>query len=306
MSHQTSSSAPWPTFVIAGVQKCGTTSLFQALDLHPRVVRPRRKEIHFFDQNWGKGTDWYRAQFPPLAGDQMTGEATPVYSYDVSARRRLIRTLPDARIVVVLRDPVARAYSHYWHSRRNQESLPTFEEAIAAEPERLSGGNRYAARRYSYLDRGRYFSQVRPLLKAYGDALLVTTLESLMSDPHAEVARVMRHVGLDPAQAPDLVMPEVNRYRSLSRSEERDLRANGGAATSPTQFLRRLVGRDYVVRDRERPPLDPATREELRTFYATPDRRLLRLLGWPRLPWDSLANPAAEVTGTDAVSAGTP
>ncbi len=283
-----------PTFVIAGVQKCGTTSLFQALDLHPRVLRPKHKEIHFFDQHWRRGTSWYADQFPDLSPGQMTGEATPVYSYGATARRRMIRTLPEVKVVLVLRDPVSRAYSHYWHSRRNQEDLPTFEEALAAEPQRLASGNPLDARRFSYFDRGRYVAQVRPLQRAYGENLLVTTLEQLTADPTGEIGAVMRHVGLDPAEAPELMLPEVNRYRALSRREERDLQRR-----TPTRMLRRMVGRDYVVRDRERPPMDPATRADLRRRYAKADRRLLELLGWPRLPWDSSANPVdLDLTGT--------
>lgn len=277
-----------PTFVIAGVQKCGTTSLFQALDLHPRVQRPRHKEIHFFDQHWRRGTDWYADQFPDLTTGQITGEATPVYSYGPTARRRMIRTLPDVKVVLVLRDPVSRAYSHYWHSRRNQETLPTFEEALAAEPDRLASGSPLDARRFSYFDRGRYIAQVRPLQRAYGANLLVTTLEQLTADPTTEIAAVMRHVGLDPTEAPELTLPEVNRYRALSRQEERALQRR-----TPARTLRRLIGRDYVVRDRERPPMAEATRTELRRRYETADRRLLAALDWPRLPWHSLANPAA-------------
>lgn len=280
-----------PTFVIAGVQKCGTTSLFQALALHPRVIRPRQKELHFFDQKWGKGIDWYAAQFPDLAPDQLTGESTPVYSYDKTARRRMAQTLPDARLIVVLRDPVARAYSHYWHSRRHREDLPTFEEAIAAEPGRLKGkGRALARRRFSYLDRGHYVRDLKPLGRAYGDQLLVTTLERLSTDTTAELARVMRHVGVDPDDLPELVMPEVNRHRTLSRREEREL---AGARPSLWDRIRR---RPPVIRDRERPTLAPETRERLREHFAESDAQLLQWLGWDRLPWDSLANPTQPIS----------
>lgn len=275
-----------PRFVIAGVQKCGTTSLFQALALHPHVVRPDNKEIHFFDQNWRRGTDWYQRQFPVLDPLQITGESTPAYSYDRTARRRMARTLPDARIIMVLRDPVSRAYSHYWHSRRTKEDLPTFEEAIAAEPARLATGDAAQRRRFSYLDRGHYLRQLKALHGAHGDALMVTSLEALMTSPETELARVMRHVGLDPQEADELLMPEVNRHRTLSRSEERSLRDS-----RRNRLWRRLFGRDYIVRDRDRPAMDPATRERLRRHFAEPDRKLLAWLQWERLPWESLANP---------------
>ena len=278
-----------PTFVIAGVQKCGTTSLFQALARHPQVVRPQQKELHFFDQHWGRGINWYRRQFPALNPGQITGESTPVYSYDPVARRRMSRTLPDARVIVVLRDPVSRAYSHYWHSRRNQEDLTTFEEALAAEPDRLAYGDPVQARRFSYVDRGRYIRQLKSLGDKYGDALLVTSLEALTDSPETELPRVMRHLGLDPAQAGDAVMPTANRHRTVSRREERELHSSN----TPTRWIRRMLGRDYVVRDRERPTMDSATREHLRGEFAEPDRRLLEWLGWDALPWGSLANPVA-------------
>ena len=287
-----------PTFVIAGVQKCGTTSLFQALALHPRVVRPDQKELHFFDQHWRRGVEWYSAQFPQLEPGQITGESTPVYSYNPTARRRMRRTLPEARIIMGLRDRVARAYSHYWHARRNQETLPTFEQAIAAEPARLAAGDPLLRRRFSYLDRGRYIRQLRPLGRAYGEALLVTTLEDLNSSPETELARVMTHVGLEPDEVDEPVMPEVNRYRSMTRSEERQLKQNGVGS-----LWRRLLRRDYVVRDRERPPMDAATRQRLREHFAESDRRLLQWTGWAKLPWDSLANPNPSPAATDPVAA---
>lgn len=294
MSSEPVAEPVWPTFVIAGVQKCGTTSLFQALARHPHVVRARKKEMHFFDQNWSRGVDWYLAQFPELAPDQITGESTPAYSYGPRARRRMIRTLPQARIIMVLRDPVARAYSHYWHSRRNQEDLPTFEQAIDAEPARLATGNPLLRRRFSYLERGRYVRHLRPLRKAYGEALLVTTLEALNAAPEAELARVMAHVGLDPAELDEPVMPTVNRYRNLTRSEERRLKETRAAADNGAGRLwRRLLRRERMIRDRERPPMDPDTRERLRKYFEEPDRRLLEWSGWERLPWDSLANPPA-------------
>lgn len=127
---------------------------------------------------------------------------------------------------------------------------------------------------------------------------MVTSLEALMTSPETELPRVMRHVGLDPDEAEELIMPEVNRHRTLSRSEERSLRERRS-----NRLWDRLFRRGYVVRDRDRPPMDPGTRELLRQHFAEPDRKLLAWLGWDRLPWESLANPAAAAPDTTATAA---
>lgn len=267
-----------PDFVIAGVQKCGTTSLFRAMRRHPAFKTPRAKELHYFDRFYDRGPTWYAEQFPELKNGQITGEATPAYSYSPTARERMIADLPDVPVIMILRDPVSRAYSHYWHSRRNVETLPTFEDAIAAEPERMQTAGWRNRARWSYLDRGYYLRDLRPLADAYGDRLMVSTLEDLTADPQAEIARAMRHVGLDPAEAKSLEMPQSNRFTTVSRKEAQQ---------------RRKAGMPVHSEQDKRPSLSPQTREELMDLFAEPDAELLAWLGWERLPWRSRANPPA-------------
>ena len=119
---------PFPTFVVAGAQKCGTSTLHSLLQDHPHVLMSRPKELHFFDRHWERGLDWYASQFTPGPDHQQFGESTPVYMYDAVGRQRMIETLPEARIVVILRDPIKRAYSHYRQYRNTErEPAPTFE-----------------------------------------------------------------------------------------------------------------------------------------------------------------------------------
>src|SRR5207247_1968770 len=145
-----------PSFLVIGAQRAGTTTLFNQLLRHPDVCGPggagvswARKEIHFFDERYYLGANWYRTFFPLAAtrrvsrlrgGDVQAGEATPYYMFHPLVPERVAATVPEMRLFVLLRNPVDRAYSHYqMMARSNRENL-SFEDALAAEEERLAGG----------------------------------------------------------------------------------------------------------------------------------------------------------------------
>ncbi len=204
-----------PDFLIIGAQKCGTTSLYNYLAEHPNVVPAYRKEIHFFDYNQAKGDLWYRAHFPVAASMKkrrggpglVSGEASPFYLFHPLASERVRRTVPEARLVVMLRDPVQRAYSHYSHNlRRGTESL-SFEEAIERERERLAGERERMVRDegyyahnyrvYSYLSRGIYVDQLRHWRTFFPEGqFLFLKSEDFFSAPAATVESVARFLGL--------------------------------------------------------------------------------------------------------------
>jgi Sulfotransferase domain len=162
---------PLPHFLIIGAQKGGTSTLYASLSTHPEIAGAGSKELHFFDRHYVDGIRSYRRQFPKLERGQITGEATPYYIFHPLAPERVARTLPGVKLIAILRNPVDRAYSQYHSSvRKGFEDLPTFEEAIAAEPERLSGEREkvmgdpaydsHSLRRHSYLTRGIYADQL--------------------------------------------------------------------------------------------------------------------------------------------------
>ena len=140
-----------PDFLIIGAQRCGTTSLYRYLCAHPSV-QPAvlNKGIHYFDTNHEQGTAWYRSHFPSepykaylrrRRGVErvLTGEGSPYYFFHPLAPGWIAEELPEARFVVMLRDPVGRAYSQYQHEvARGFEAL-AFEEALEEEEERLGG-----------------------------------------------------------------------------------------------------------------------------------------------------------------------
>jgi hypothetical protein len=166
-----------PDFIIIGAQKGGTTFLNQLLAQHPRIKAAFLKEVHYFDLNFDKGTNWYRSNFPVRMSNKdkcVTGEASPYYMFHPHAARRASAVVPNAKLIALLRNPIDRAYSHYQHQAlrvkgEGQETL-SFEQAVEAEEGRLRGeaermlqDESYLSpnhRNYSYLSRGVYVDQL--------------------------------------------------------------------------------------------------------------------------------------------------
>jgi hypothetical protein len=205
---------PLPTVVIAGAQKCGTSTLAVLLRRHPRVFMSKPKELHFFDRHFKRGLDWYEQQFTPGPRHLHYGEGTPTYLYDDRARRRMTATLPDAKLVVILRNPTARAYSHYWHSTRWGHEDLDFAQALAAEKERLERGTRRERAHYSYADRGHYIDQLLTLTGEHSRELLhVMLLEDLVSDRVKALEGLFEFLEINPGPAKTIKEEWANRHR---------------------------------------------------------------------------------------------
>jgi Sulfotransferase domain len=206
---------PLPTFVIAGAQKCGTSTLVAPLRRHPEVHMARPKEVHFFDRKLDRGLEWYAHQFTPRARQRQFGESSPTYLYDERACEAMCRMLPQAKIVVILRDPVQRAYSHFWHSRRlGFDKVERFEDALALEPERLAGGTHIDRMRFSYVDRGHYVEQLTRLEAAAGrDRLHVMLLDDLATDWTTACEGLFGFLGVAPEFASSIKRRWTNKYR---------------------------------------------------------------------------------------------
>jgi hypothetical protein len=197
-----------PDAVIIGAQKCGTTSLYHYLLYHPAVVRPTKKEVHYFDNNYARGLKWYRLHFSRRHG-RLNFESSPYYLFHPKVPERLAATVPHAKLIVMLRDPVARAYSHYWHEKRLGHEHLSFADAIEAEDERLAGestrlseddGYRsYNHEHYSYVERGRYVEQIERWFQFFArNQFLFVDSERFFVSPAREMARVTAFLGLSP------------------------------------------------------------------------------------------------------------
>jgi hypothetical protein len=159
-------------FVIAGVVKGGTTALDAYMRLHPEICMAEQKEPHFFDRdrNFEDGEPDYRkyqAYFQPSGRQWLLGEATPTYTYVPEALPRLSAYNPKAKIIVILRNPITRAYSHWNEARSEKRDLISFSEAIRTEDERLPGLDPVTARRRAYVGWGFYTQHIQRLWQSF-------------------------------------------------------------------------------------------------------------------------------------------
>ena len=155
-------------FLICGTQKGGTSALAVYLNEHPEISMANVKEVHFFDsevyfQNKRPDYSQYHSYFRLNESAGMIGEATPIYMYWYNAPRRIWEYNPNMKLIVLLRNPIERAYSHWNMERsRNRDEL-SFWDAIQNEEKRCREALPYQHRVYSYMDRGFYSEQLRRL-----------------------------------------------------------------------------------------------------------------------------------------------
>ncbi len=252
-----------PALLLAGGQRCGTTSMYKALVQQPHLHRPVwRKGVHYFDVAYDRGPEWYRSHFPLQStlrrsesthdARALTFESSPYYLFHPLAAQRIHETVPDAKVVVLVRDPIERAFSAHAHElARGYETLP-FAEALAAEHERLDGEEErlrrdttyesHAHRHQAYRSRGEYVTQLEHLAAVIGRERIKVV------DSHRFFS------------TPDEVFTDLLGWL-------------GTRAVAPTTFDRHNA--------RPRGALDPALHAELEAHFAPYDERLADWLGRP-------------------------
>jgi len=203
-----------PNFIIIGAQRCGTTSLFESLMESPYILKPVRKEIHFFDINYKKGYKWYLNQFPHIRDENyLTGEATPYYFYHPAVPLRVYDFCKimnkEIKFILLLRNPIDRAISHYKFNRiRGIETL-SFEDAIKAEPQRIGGEDSklinnhhyysFNHQKFSYLSRGIYVEQLKRWLNFFPlEKFLVISSEDFFKEPQTIINLICKFLNCEP------------------------------------------------------------------------------------------------------------
>jgi hypothetical protein len=192
-------------FVIGGTQKGGTSALNSFLRQHPQICMPEtKKELHFFDRaednrNYKK----YHANFRPRPEHRVVGEASPIYMYWETAPYRIWRYNPQMKWILVLRNPVERAFSAWnMEVKRKAEHL-SFKEAIEREAERCAEALPLQHRVYSYIDRGYYAPQLRRLVNIFGRVnCLVLLNEELRAEHEKTLRRVFEFLDVDAGVTP--------------------------------------------------------------------------------------------------------
>lgn len=241
-----------PDFLIGGAPRCGTTWLYQLLARHPRVylAGPPRPEPKFFlvDDLYMRGLEWYsRTWFAAAPADALCGEKSTNYLESAVAARRVASDLPTAKLVFILRDPVARAWSNYRWSRMNGMESETFERALELEAERerrLRPQQRFS-RPHAYFSRGLYADLLRPWFELFpAERILCLRCEDIAAGRHRLAERLHAFLGLAVC--------------------EHD--ADG-------------IGMVNAAEASDAEQLSPDTASTLRARYAEPNRRLGLLLG---------------------------
>lgn len=261
-----------PDFLIIGTQRGGTTSLYNYLIARPGVGPATVKELHFFDKKFTKGPSWYRAHFPTSLQKYgyefmhkqvfVTGEASAYYLFHPHAPKRVARVIPPAKLIVLLRNPIDRAYSQYHFEVELGREHMSFEDAIEHEEERIGkerekllADEHYISfdhSRYSYLARGMYIDQLRTWMNFFPrEQFLILKSEDFYADPAAALEQVLAFLRL-----PKLDMQERQKKYRLHNYN-----------TTPY------------------PTMDAATRKRLIAYYEPHNEQLYEFLG-VNFGWD--------------------
>jgi sulfotransferase family protein len=243
-----------PNFLIIGALRSGTTSLARYLGAHPDVFMASQKEVRYFDRHFERGLDWYRRQFSKATTQSAVGEGTPAYMYEEVAISRMEAIVPDARLIAILRNPVDRAYSHYWLNRARGSETLEFAAALEAEESRLGRDGP----RYAYAGQGSYLRYLQRVCDHFPRASLFTVVfEDLRNDPAQTYRSVCRFLDIDAGFLPENLGRPMNRYVTFHSTRLR--RLTRGLPPS----IRSAVGRLNVREAASYPPMDPDLRQRL-------------------------------------------
>lgn len=247
---------PAPHFLIIGAQKAGTSSLYNILCQHPQICAAQRKEVHFFDQHYGEGRDWYHRQLGAPDAGQLTGEASPFYLAHPLAAQRIHAENPDTKLLILLREPAARAYSHYQHQRRRQVETLDFCAALACEEQRtakhwlaLARGELLRtsnAQMFSYRRRGYYAEQLQRYFQLFPRSQLwIESSEVFFQDPLATSQRCFEFLDIDPSFIPvDFAVRKPGNYQNEDQQTLAELKQHYQAFN---QQLFALLGREFCA-----------------------------------------------------------
>ncbi len=275
----------FPNFIIVGAMKGGTSSLKHYLRQHPDVAFNTRR-TNFFDQNkkWAKGPEWYAAFFEHARGTKAIGETVPAYSYrpnrKVPVPERMAQVLPDVKILWILRNPIDRAYSHYWFNVYLGRERRPFAKALAHHQKHG------VEAQDDYKGRSVYVDQINLFLRYYPmEQMHILLLNDFKRDAVGAVNRVFEFLNVDP----EAVVLDTSVKRNMTH-RPRVLWLQGVLRKlffKRSERLYRQIADVFAHRQPGYPPMDPALRAELAQFYAPHNTALAELTGLDLSHWDT-------------------
>lgn len=299
-----------PNFLIIGAAKAGTTAMWHYLRQHPEIFMSRQKEPRFFalygkpvnfkgpgDQTrfkFVKELQEYQQLFAGVQNEKAIGEASPWYFYVESAAPAIKKMLPDVKLVVLLRDPVERAFSNYLHAvNEGLEPEPTFREAMEAEEIRIREN---WSPRFHYKSKGFYFNQLQHYLKFFDrDQLKVYLYEDLTNDPDAMFCDLFKFLGVDPTFRVDVRLRHNESRVAKSKTVERFLRPPNAVVQSLKPLLPKCLresvkGKMAILKNlnlKPKPKLSRKDREEFIELYRKDIAQLEEFIGRDLSKWIS-------------------
>jgi len=275
----------WPNFFVVGAMKAGSTLFYTHLKRHPEVFLPEFKEIRFFQPEHQDrrhaSPDRYRDLYARAGGYKAIGEVTPYYLPDAEVPARIHAVVPHAKIIIILRDPVERAYSHFLYYRAvriggtSEEPAPTFREALR-NYDKISPAQRWQLSR-EYIEQSFYAEGVRRYFETFGrDQVLVLLFEDLAKNPNEVFARVARHIGVDPAFFAKMTIKNDNPYRMPRVAAIRWGQRLGLSRLLPRSLKQALWPVLFRLR---KPQLDTQSLRQLQKLFEPDVTRLEELLG---------------------------
>ena len=259
-----------PNFLIVGAMKAATSTLRDVLNTHPDIYLAPRELHYFIDSGFERGLRWYEQQFEAAASAVAVGEKSPSYCYAPEAPCRIAATLPDVRLVFLLREPGARSYSNYWQRVAFGEEKKSFDAVIEAE---LSGNRRSIWS--MYLKRSLYLEQVDRILEQFPRGNVYLGLyEDFQREPHRMLAEICRFLGVRDDFSFDVErrsnVTSIPVSRKVARITRR-LLGEGAAASA--------ISRLNIRRRSGYPRMSPATRERLDRYFAPFNEQLAKRTG---------------------------
>ncbi len=237
------SGEPKPHFLGIGAQKGGTTTLYQILKKRKEIYLPNNKELHYFSKHFDLGESWYKRQFMDSLPGQLRGEITPYYLFHDEAPKRIYSFKSNILLIVLLRDPIERTISQYFHSIRLGLEDLSFEKAIEQEDIRLKdsqlviskpGGTHHSHQEHSYIARSKYDIQLKRYLKFFRkDQLLILRSEDLFKRDSEALTSISDFFGIKPFDK-DVIIPKENPGQGESIIVSAQLRQKIAKRLNPT------------------------------------------------------------------------
>ncbi len=185
-----------PNFLVLGTQKGGTTSLQKLLMQHPQIFLPTCKEVQYFTLNAEKPVSWYSDHYRNAKKGQLLGDITPYYLFHPKAATQIQALIPKARLIVLLRDPVERALSQYFHAKRHGFETLNLEDAFDAEEKRIASGDPFNHQKHSYISRSLYIKQLSRFEAVFPkEQILILSSEEFFNNTEKIWRKILSFIG---------------------------------------------------------------------------------------------------------------